>query len=239
VVDVQRRRREVRWFDPQTGRTVRTSRDRGASQRAIFQGPGEDWANVVSSHSPGHHRVLVQWPERDLSVEILGRVEPWVQLTHRPGVVFHSDSTTGVTRVFRTDLEGGRRSELVEIESGPQHWSVSPDGRALLVVDGGRVRVLSAQDGGPLAGPWKQGSAEWIQTNDSRYLLLASMGHLSILDLGRDRSIELGLDVGARPVVRALTDGRFLVRRGAQLVLVDEDGEPLRTVFPPQAEPSK
>jgi dipeptidyl aminopeptidase/acylaminoacyl peptidase len=219
------------WVDPQSRAVVRVDDALPHRDRALRGG----WATFQEHKQRGQHTLRVQWAGRDLSLELPADEHHRTRVGEQPGVVFHSVFERGTERIFRHDLETGRALEVYEIESDQDHasWSVAPDGRALWVQDDHRQRILDAETGDTLVGPWVSGAFAWLERDGSRFGRLETGGHVYLVDVVLDRQVHLGEAGSVGSQLRVLADGRFLLLDpGGRLDLYDAAGEQIDNLIP-------
>ena len=213
------------WIDPETREVVRVE-ERPRSARDPLEG---GWARVAARRK---EREIV-WVERGLRLELSMEQGHRMRITNLPGVVFHSVHERGVVRLFRHDLESDQTAEIHEVRSEVPRWSVAPDGRAIWVQDDQRQRIVDAVTGELVAGPWVEGSLEWLEQDGSRFVRISSGGHAYLVDLLLDRQVHLG-ELGEHvSELRVLPDGRYLqLDEDGRLDLHAPTGEVVRNLIP-------
>jgi len=229
-IDFESRTTGRHWIDPETREVVAVEgRARARAQRTLAGG----WASVQERKQRGERSQVVEWVGEGVSVELSAEPGHTARVTALPGVVFHSERVLGIERIFRHDLASGQTEEVHQIESDHPQWSVSPDGRALWVQDDRRQRIVDAEHGDDLAGPWVRGSLAWIEERGSRFARLETGGHEYLIDLLLDREVHLGEEGSAGTQLCVVPDGRFLLLdRDGRLDLRDATGEVLRNLIP-------
>ena len=100
------------------------------------------------------------------------------------------------------------------------------------------MRILDAQSGTLLDGPWVTTEPRWIEGCDGRYFAGVRGGQRVLFDLLRDREVSMGRDEGPWPEVTATEDGRFLVENDREVALYSADFRRERCVFYAPVEPA-
>ena len=220
------------WVDPESRAVVRVDgAARARADRALQGG----WAIVKERVQRGERVRIVEWAARGLSVELSADEGHDAHVSRLPGVVFHSVFERNTERIFRHDLETGRADEVHEIESDEDRsrWSVSSDGSTLWVQDDQRQRIIDAETGETLVGPWVSGAFTWLETEGSRFGRLETGGHIYLVDVVLDRQVYLGASGSFGAELRVLADGRFLLLDGdGRLDLYGAGGEVLDNLIP-------
>lgn len=233
VLDRERGLPEMRWIDAQSGQTLETTRDR-ARMRAELAAGGS-WA-VIDERKCSDGRVApsVTWSANGRKLELPPRKDGGCQVGAVPGIVYHAQRSGSGEVLVRHDMHSGASRELAQLERATVSWSLSADGRGVLLVETGnerRARVIDADTGMLLHGPWVVDGARWIEGADGRYLGLTRGSRRTVLDTLRDREADFGVEEGAWPRIVALDDGRFVVDDGARITLCDDDLATQRELF--------
>ena len=233
VVDRARGVPELRWLDPATQQVLESTRDRDRMRTELSA--GASWASI-EERKGSEGRVVhdVEWLAKKQHYEFSMRKDGSCQVSTRPGLVFHELRAGAQTLLVRRDMESGESKELTHLDAATLEWSLAPDGVGVLLLEAGterRARVIDAEGGELLHGPWVVDEARWIEGAGSRYLGLTRGARRVVLDTLRDREVDFGADDGAWPRVVALDDGRFVVDEGARIALWSAELRPQRTLF--------
>ena len=225
---------EMRWLDPATGETVRLTRDRDAMREELRAATSE-WGSVHERHVPdGRTLRSVRWTAEGTHIDLESVGDSRITLSPQAGAGFFTSTRGGATYLTRFDIAAGTQRDIVQSGALDLEWRCSSDGRKLLVSEGGlehRVRIVDAQAGTLLDGPWVATEPRWIEGCDGRYFASVRGGQRVLFDLLRDREVSMGRDEGAWPEVTALEDGRFLVENDREVALFTADFRRERCVF--------
>ncbi len=225
---------EMRWINPATSETVRFTRDRDA-MREELRASTTEWGTVHERHVPdGRTLRIVRWTSEGSHVDLESIGDSRITLSPQPGAGFFTSTRGGATYLTRFDMTNGTQRDIVQSGSLDLEWRASSDGRKLLVSEGGlehRVRILDAQSGALVDGPWVTTEPRWIEGCDSRYFAGVRGGQRVLFDLLRDREVSMGRDEGPSPEVTATEDGRFLVENDREVALYSADFRRERCVF--------
>ncbi|MCC7013227.1 MAG: hypothetical protein IT454_11750 [Planctomycetes bacterium] len=224
VVDRELGVPELRWIDVDSGDVVRSTRDR-EEMRGELRGAPASWATVEEKKA-GERKLVrtVQWRDARRKIEISTQGESQFQVVAAPGIVFYSVRAANETQIFRCDVASGARREVLRSDAPVITWSASEDGFKLLLVEQGneqRARVVDAQSGSLLHGPWMVAKAIWISGDEGRYLAATVGPRLVVIDVLRDRELDTPFE--SWPWMTALADGRFVVEDDTDVRLFDAD----------------
>lgn len=225
---------EMRWIEPATGETVRLTRDRDA-MRLELRAATLEWGTVQERRTPdGRTLRIVRWTAEGSHIDLESVGDSRITLSPQAGAGFFTATRGGATYLTRFDIAAGTQRDIVQSGALELEWRCSSDGRKLLVSEGGlehRVRIVDAQAGTLLDGPWVATEPRWIEGCDGRYFAGVRGGQRVLFDLLRDREVSMGRDEGAWPEVTALPDGRFLVENDREVALFNADFRRERCVF--------
>jgi dipeptidyl aminopeptidase/acylaminoacyl peptidase len=231
TLDSERGTPLLTWADPRSGEVLEGTRDRSRI-RAELQTPLEHgWARVEQrrvGQSTTARRV--EWPAERLKFELDAKRDVELAVSSLPGVVLYSRRVGDQLRLVRRELSSASEQTLVAEGRGLTDWAWSEDGRAVAVHERGidsRVRVIDAQSGALIAGPWLGDSVEWAPGGGSRFLTLEQAGQRRLVDtlLGAMH------DAGAWRSFRMLADGQVIAQVEHQLVLLDAELSEARVLF--------
>ena len=240
VVDPQHGVPQVQVIDPATGATVATTRDRERRPSETASNSGApvypSWAEVDERKSKDGRVVRrVEWVGHSARLDLPKGSDVACQISEEPGIFYYSQRAADRLQIVRYDLGAGTADLLVTLDVGLVEWSVSPDGRALLVVEttpSRRARVLDVRNASLLDGPWPATAAAWLDDGGARYVRLDSTdGRRLVVDRVRDRQIEYGQVSEPWPSIRPLQDGRFVVETEQSVDVCNDKLEPIRQLF--------
>jgi dipeptidyl aminopeptidase/acylaminoacyl peptidase len=231
TLDSERGTPLLTWADPRSGAVLEGTRDRSRI-RAELETPLEHgWARVEQrrvGQSTTARRV--EWPAERLKFELDAKRDVELAVSSLPGVVLYSRRVGDQLRLVRRELNSSAEQTLVADGRGLTDWTWSEDGRAVAVHEQGidsRVRVVDAQSGALIAGPWLGDSVEWAPGGGSRFLMIEQAGQRRLVDtlLGATH------DAGAWQSFRMLSDGHVIAQVEHQLVLLDAELSEVRVLF--------
>lgn len=231
TLDSERGTPLLTWADPRSGEVLEGTRDR-TRIRAELQTPLEHgWARIEQrrvGQSTAARRV--EWPAERMKFELDAKRDVELAVSSLPGVVLYSRRVGDQLRLVRRELSTSAEQTLVAEGRGLIDWAWSEDGRAVAVLEQGidsRVRVVDAQSGALIAGPWLGDSAEWAPGGGSRFLTIEQAGQRRLVDtlLGATH------DAGAWRSFRMLADGHVIAQVEQQLVLLDSELSEVRVLF--------
>jgi hypothetical protein len=230
-VDAKQGLRELRWSDPASGKVLRATHDREEIRTTLASSNGS-WATVEEKH-PGSKTVrTVQWPAEKLELDVVTLGESEFQLSPIPGVVFYSERLEDGVHLYRTEVATGSRREVARSDAPGFRWSASDDGGELLLCESGgdpRSRVIDAEQGTLIDGPWTVADTRWLQGGAGRYVFANDGARSYLIDTLRDR--ELSLPSEPWGWLWPLDDGRFLVEQGGRVLACDSSLEIVETLF--------
>ncbi|MBL8804634.1 MAG: hypothetical protein JNN27_21745 [Planctomycetes bacterium] len=231
TLDSERGTPLLTWADPRSGAVLEGTRDRSRI-RAELETPLEHgWARV-EQRRVGQITTArrVEWPAERLKFELDAKRDVELAVSSLPGVVLYSRRVGDQLRLVRRELSSAAEQTLVADGRGLTDWTWSEDGRAVAVHEQGidsRVRVVDAQSGALIAGPWLGDSVEWAPGGGSRFLTIEQAGQRRLVDtlLGATH------DAGAWQRFRMLSDGQVIAQVEQQLVLLDAELSEVRVLF--------
>ncbi len=218
------------WIDPGAGSVLESTRDR-ARIKTELEPLTHGWARVDErrtgdSTSPRR----VEWPAQRARFELDPKRDVELALSEVEGVVYYSRRVGDQLRLVRRELRSGDETTLVVEGRGLQMWRLTADGRSVALVERGiesRVRVIDAQSGALVAGPWLGDGIEWAPGGGSRHLVLTSGGQRRLVDTLLDKTHT----AGAWEHFAVLDDGRIVAEVEHEIVLLDAELREVRVLF--------
>ncbi|NUP94994.1 MAG: hypothetical protein HUU28_02405 [Planctomycetaceae bacterium] len=234
VVNTEHGVPEMRWIDVTTGEVSRWTRDRQL-MRDEARTTREPWGEVSERKAiDGRTLRSVSWSATGQRAELESRGESRCELSPQPGIGFFTSTVGGVQYLKRFDCANNLQDELVETNAIRFDWSLSVDGRKLLVTERtleNRVRVLDSTNGALVDGPWLADEPRWVEGADGRYFVAVQGTRRMLFDLARDRELEIGPDEGEWLEIRALSNGKFVVEDDREVALYDSNWRRERALF--------
>jgi len=231
TLDSERGTPLLTWADPRSGEVLEGTRDRSRI-RAELQTPLEHgWARIEQrrvGQSTAARRV--EWPAERMKFELDAKRDVELAVSALPGVVLYSRRVGDQLRLVRRDLSTSAEQTLLAEGRGLIDWAWSEDGRAVAVREQGvdsRVRVVDAQSGALIAGPWLGDSVDWAPGGGSRFLTIEQAGRRRLVDT----LLGAAHEAGAWRSFRMLSDGHVIAQVEQQLVLLDAEFSEVRVLF--------
>lgn len=225
---------EMRWIDVITGEVSRWTRDRQL-MRDESRLQKQPWGEVSERKAiDGRTLRTVWWRETGQRAELESRGESRCELSPQPGIGFFTSTVGGVQYLKRFDCANSLHEEIVETNAIRFDWSLSADGRKLLVTERSlenRVRVLDSVTGSLVDGPWIADEPRWVEGGDCRYFVAVQGTRRMLFDLARDRELEIGPDEGEWIDIQALGNGKFVVEDDREVALYDSNWRRERALF--------
>lgn len=230
TVDAERGTPALVWTDPTSGELLESTRDR-ARIRAELDPLEFGWARLATRRV-GERTVArrVEWPAERKSFELDSKRDVELAVAELEGVVFYTRRVGDQLRLVRRDLRTEVERTLVAEGRGLFAWRPSRDGRAVAIAERGgesRIRVIDAESGNLIAGPWLGEEVEWAPGESARCLIVSNGKRRQLIDILLDKQQE----AGDWTRLEALSDGSYVVQIERDLVLLDANlGEP-RVLF--------
>ena len=225
---------EMRWIDVTTGEVQRWTRDRQL-MRDVSRPGLQPWGELSERKAiDGRSLRSVSWRATGQRTELESRGDSRCELSPQPGIGFFTSTVGGVQYLKRFDCANNLQDELVETNAIEFDWSLSSDGRKLLVTERtleNRVRVLDSVTGMLVDGPWLADEPRWVEGGDGRYFVAVQGTRRMLFDLARDRELEIGPDEGEWLDIQALANGKFLVEDDRDVALYDSNWRRERALF--------
>lgn len=237
TLDAERGTPALVWFDPASLEVLDSTRDR-ARIRAELEPLEHGWARV-STRRVGERNVArrVDWPEQRKHFALDSKRDVELSVAESEGVVFYTRRVGDQLRLVRRDLRNDSERTLVAEGRGLVAWQVSRDGRSVAVVERSgesRIRVLDAESGQLVAGPWLGDEAAWAPGESARCLIVSSGERRQVIDVLLGKQHE----AGDWTRLAALSDGSYVVQIERDLVLLDSNLSERRVLFQGASLPS-